>query len=152
MATSIERYLREIAEQGFAVVPDDFSPAEVDRMRAAPGAHLWDGEPEKGRAYPEVQATGTAGSVAIFDSRLFHAGGANRSAGRRRGLTGFFCRSWAKPQEDHTRSIDPALLADASPLLTRLWGFHAQVPWEEAGEPNVMRQPPAPGRPARLPA
>ena len=259
MSASIEGYLREIAEQGFAVVPDVFSPGEVDRMRTAieevftreegalaghgphvrfsinltnkhaifrdmvqhpvlmelmagllgddfilaslhtrstypgapaqglhrdwlldrripfpthvnsmwmlddftaengatrvvPGSHLWDEEPETGRAYPEVQASGKAGSVAVFDSRLYHAGGANRSTGRRRGLTGFFCRAWAKPQEDHTRSIDPALLADASPLLIRLWGFHAQAPWEDPGEPNVLRQLPAPGVPARLPA
>src|SRR5438270_11301227 len=98
-----------------------------------------------------MQATGAAGSVLVWDSRLFHAGGANRSGSRRRGITGFFCCSWAKPQEDHTRSIDPSLLPDASPLLIRLWGFHAQVPWEESGEPNVMKRLPAPGVPATRP-
>jgi ectoine hydroxylase-related dioxygenase (phytanoyl-CoA dioxygenase family) len=130
---------------------DDFT-VENGATRVVPGSHLWDGEPEQGHTYPgEVQATGTAGSVVIFDSRVYHAGGANRSGGVRRGLTGFFCRSWAKPQEDHTRSIAPALLANASPLLIRLWGFHAQVPWEEPGEPNVMKQLPAPGVPATRP-
>jgi ectoine hydroxylase-related dioxygenase (phytanoyl-CoA dioxygenase family) len=130
---------------------DDFTE-ENGATRVVPGSHLWDGQPEQGKVYPgEVQATGAAGTVVVFDSRLFHGGGANRSAAARRGLTVFFCRSWAKPQEDHPRSIDPALLADASPLLIRLWGFHAQVPWEEATEPNVMKQLPAPGVPARLP-
>jgi len=130
---------------------DDFTE-ENGATHVVSGSHLWDGTPEQGRTYPgELQATGKAGSVVVFDSRLFHGGGANRSTMPRRGLTVFFCRSWAKPQEDHTRSIDPALLADASPLLLRLWGFHAQVPWEEAAEPNVMRQMPAPGVPARQP-
>jgi ectoine hydroxylase-related dioxygenase (phytanoyl-CoA dioxygenase family) len=131
---------------------DDFT-AENGATRLVPGSHLWDGEPEAQKVYPgEVQATGAAGSVAVFDSRVYHAGGANRSGNARRGLTGFFCRSWAKPQEDHTRSIDRVQLADASPLLIRLWGFHAQVPWEEPDQPNVMKQVPAPGVPATLPA
>lgn len=129
---------------------DDFTE-ENGATRIVPGSHLWPGEPETGRAYPAVHATGRAGSIAVFDSRVYHGGGANRSVGQRRGLTGFFCRSWVKPQEDHTRSIAPALLAEASPLLIRLWGFHAQVPWEEAGEPNVMKQLPSPGVPAKLP-
>lgn len=130
---------------------DDFTE-ENGATHVVPGSHLWDGAVEQGKSYPgELQATGKAGSVVVFDSRLFHGGGANRSTAARRGLTVFFCRSWAKPQEDHTRSIDPALLTEASPLLLRLWGFHVQVPWEEPAEPNVMRQLAAPGVPARRP-
>ena len=76
---------------------DDFTE-ENGATRVVPGSHLWDGQPEQRKVYPgEVQATGTAGTVVVFDSRLFHAGGANRSAAPRRGLTVFFCRSWAKP-------------------------------------------------------
>ena len=130
---------------------DDFTE-QNGATRVVPGSHLRDEELQSGQVdEQEIQATGTAGSVLIWDSRLFHAGGANRSNSQRRGLTGFFCRSWAKTQEDHTRSIDPALLSNASPLLIRLWGFQAQVPWEEASEPNVMKQLPAPGVPAMLP-
>jgi ectoine hydroxylase-related dioxygenase (phytanoyl-CoA dioxygenase family) len=126
---------------------DDFT-AENGATRVVPGSHLWEEGPETDKVYPgETQATGTAGAVAVFDSRLYHAGGANRSHGPRRGLTGFFCRSWAKPQEDHTRCIDPRLLTEASPLLIRLWGFHAQVPWEEPERLNEMHQLPAPGVP-----
>jgi len=129
---------------------DDFTE-ENGATHVVPGSHLWGGSVEQGKTYPgELQATGKAGTVVVFDSRLFHGGGANRSTAARRGLTVFFCRSWAKPQEDHTRCINPALLADASPLLLRLWGFHAQVPWEEPAEPNVMQQIAAPGVPARL--
>jgi ectoine hydroxylase-related dioxygenase (phytanoyl-CoA dioxygenase family) len=126
---------------------DDFT-VENGATRVVPGSHLWEEEPAPDQVYAaEVQATGAAGSVAVFDSRLFHAGGANHSSGPRRGLTGFFCRSWAKPQEDHTRSVDQRHLDGASPLLIRLWGFHAQVPWEEPYRPNEMHQLPAPGVP-----
>lgn len=130
---------------------DDFT-VENGATRVVPGSHLWDGDPEEGRTYPEDYAVGRAGSVAVFDSRTYHSGGANSSNGPRRGLTGFFCRSWTKPQEDHTRSVDPALLADASPLLIKLWGFHAQAPWEIPTEPNVLKQLPAPGVPETIPA
>jgi ectoine hydroxylase-related dioxygenase (phytanoyl-CoA dioxygenase family) len=124
---------------------DDFTE-ENGATRVVPGSHLWEDAPETGKVYPgETQATGAAGTVAVFDSRLYHAGGANRSSGPRRGLTGFFCRSWAKPQEDHTRCIDRQLVPEASPLLIRLWGFHAQVPWEEPERLNEMHQLPAPG-------
>lgn len=119
---------------------DDFT-LENGATRFVPGSHLWDEAPDGKRIYPgEVSATGKAGDVAVFDSRIYHAGGANQSNAPRRGLTVFFCRSWAKPQEDHTRSIDHMLLADASPTLIRLWGFQAQVPWEDPAEPNVMKK------------
>jgi hypothetical protein len=58
-------------------------------------------------------------------------------------MHGFFCRSWMKPQHDHTRSIDPAVVAAASPLLIRLWGFKNQIPYEAA--PGVLKVVPAPG-------
>ena len=127
---------------------DDFTP-ENGATRVVPGSHLWDEKPVTDTVYPqETQATGTAGSVAVFDSRLFHSREANRSASQRRGVTAYYCRWWANRQEDYTRSTDPALLPQASPLLIRLWGFRNQVPWEEAGEPNVLRRMPAPGVPA----
>ena len=122
--------------------------AENGATHVVPGSHLWEGKPDPQREYPgATQATGKAGSVAIFDSRLFHAGGAHRSSGPRRGITGFFCRSWAPVQEDHTRCINPALLPTASPLLIRLWGFHRQEGWEEPDRPNMIHQLPAPGVP-----
>jgi ectoine hydroxylase-related dioxygenase (phytanoyl-CoA dioxygenase family) len=130
---------------------DDFTE-ENGATRVVPGSHLWDEQPETSKVYPgQRQTVGAAGSVAVFDSRLFHAREANRSPRQRRGVTAYFCRAWATRQEDYTRSTDPGLLADASPLLIRLWGFHHQVPWEEAGTPNILRQIPAPGVPAIVP-
>jgi len=130
---------------------DDYT-VENGATCIVPGSHLWESEPEPHMSYPqETQATGKAGSVAVFDARLFHGGGAHRGSGPRRGITGFFCRSWAPVQEEHTRSIDPALLPAASPLLLRLWGFHRQVGWEDPARRNMLRQLPAPGVPEWLP-
>jgi ectoine hydroxylase-related dioxygenase (phytanoyl-CoA dioxygenase family) len=127
---------------------DDFT-AENGATRVVPGSHLWAEAPVTEQVYAgETQATGTAGSVAVFDGRLFHSREANRTDRHRRGVTAYFGRSWTKPQEDHTRSVEPAIVAEATPLLIRLWGFHKQVPWEEASTPNKLRQIPAPGVPA----
>ena len=38
-----------------------------------------------------------------------------------------------KPFNDHTRSIPPALVAESTPLMRRLWGFESQpafADWE----------------------
>ena len=48
-------------------------------------------------SYPgELQVTGAAGSVLVYDSRLWHASGANRSDSPRVALV-------AKPEPDHER-------------------------------------------------
>jgi ectoine hydroxylase-related dioxygenase (phytanoyl-CoA dioxygenase family) len=123
---------------------DDFT-AENGATRFVPGSHRRPDWPPRGQDDPpDTRAvTGRAGSLMIFDARLWHGGGANRSPRPRHAMHGFFCRSWMKPQHDHTRSIDPAVVAAASPLLLRLWGFKNQIPFEAA--PGVLKVVPAPG-------
>ena len=45
--------------------------------RIVPGSHKYDSSPEYGKAYDTVTATMPAGSVMLFDSALWHGGGAN---------------------------------------------------------------------------
>ena len=45
--------------------------------RIMPGSHKFDSSPEYGREYDAVTATMQAGSVMLFDSALWHGGGAN---------------------------------------------------------------------------
>src|SRR6201996_9764027 len=45
--------------------------------RFVPGSHKYDSSPEYGRDYDAVTATMPAGSVMLFDSALWHGGGAN---------------------------------------------------------------------------
>ena len=51
--------------------------------RIVPGSHKYDSSPEYGKVYDAVTATMPAGSVMIFDSALWHGGGANNSDTRR---------------------------------------------------------------------
>ena len=53
--------------------------ADNGATRIIPGSHKYDSSPEYGREYDAVTATMKAGSVMLFDSALWHGGGANNS-------------------------------------------------------------------------
>ena len=55
---------------------------------------------------PEVEwATGLAGTMVMFDGRLWHGAGAIRTTRRRHLLLGHGCRPWIRPQEKLTLSL-----------------------------------------------
>ena len=72
-----------------------------------------------------------AGTILIYDSRLLHGGGANRSREVRYSIQGFCCRRVIKPFCDHTRSIPIELAQRETALMRRLWGFQCQIMWED---------------------
>jgi ectoine hydroxylase-related dioxygenase (phytanoyl-CoA dioxygenase family) len=109
---------------------DEFT-AENGATRVVPGSHLRPEGPEPGRVYPdEALAVAPAGTLLLFNTLTWHGGGPNRTDRIRRAFHVHYCRSWVKPQRDHPRSMDPASLADASPLLIRLLGYHSQMEFE----------------------
>jgi ectoine hydroxylase-related dioxygenase (phytanoyl-CoA dioxygenase family) len=109
---------------------DDFT-AENGATRVVPGSHARPEGPERDSVYPdEVLATAPAGTLLLFNTMAWHGGGPNRTERIRRGIHAHYCRSWVKPQRDHPRSMDAASLADATPLLIRLLGFHSQMEFE----------------------
>lgn len=69
-----------------------------------------------------------AGSVLLFDSRLLHAAGANRSDDIRRALTLTFTPPFFKPQIDHVKQLGADRVAEASETLKRRLGWYARVP------------------------
>ena len=69
-----------------------------------------------------------AGSVLLFDSRLLHAAGPNRSDGVRRALTLTFTPPFFKPQIDHVKQLGTDRVAGASETLKRRLGWYARVP------------------------
>jgi ectoine hydroxylase-related dioxygenase (phytanoyl-CoA dioxygenase family) len=68
--------------------------------RIVAGSHKLDHAPVYGRNYDSVTATMPAGSVMLFDSALWHAGGANESDGRRFALSCAYCWGWMRQQEN----------------------------------------------------
>jgi ectoine hydroxylase-related dioxygenase (phytanoyl-CoA dioxygenase family) len=111
---------------------DDFTMAN-GATRVVPSSHLRAEGPERDKVYPdEVIAIAPAGTLLLFNSLTWHGGGPNHTDRIRRAFHVHYCRSWVKPQRDHPRSMDADALADATPLLVRLLGYHSQMEFEPA--------------------
>jgi len=73
------------------------------------------------------RAIGTAGSVLVFNSNVWHAGGDNLTANPRRSVTPMFCRPFIKPQFDYPRALGYER-TDWSAHLRQLLGYNARIP------------------------
>ena len=88
---------------------DDFT-AENGPTRMVPGSHKWGKRPQDVledpfKPYPgEVLLTGKAGSIAVMNAHLWHAGTANRTASPRLAMHGFYCRR-DKPQQQYQKQL-----------------------------------------------
>ena len=114
-------------EQGYWVANsiwmlDDFT-AENGATRIIPGSQCWRRLPpvETSGPYPgERLITGKAGTVAIINAHIWHAGTANRTAHPRRALHVYFTR-WDKPQQQYQKQLlCPEVEARLSPQARRL--------------------------------
>jgi hypothetical protein len=75
-----------------------------------------------------VRATGSAGSIVVFDSNLWHAAGTNTTTSPRRALTLAFTRPYIKQQLDYPRALGYERAESFSPELRQLLGYNARVP------------------------
>jgi ectoine hydroxylase-related dioxygenase (phytanoyl-CoA dioxygenase family) len=92
--------------------------------RIVPGSHLGP-RPEvaPSRETRSVAAEGPSGSALVFDGRIWHGTGANRTDEPRAVLLSYFCRPFIRTQENATLSILPEVYAAASDELRALLGF-----------------------------
>ena len=99
---------------------DDFT-AVNGATRVVPGSHRSGTAPRLSMPDPsavhadEVQITGPAGTVVIFNSHLWHGGTQNRSDRPRRALHSYFTRRGNQQQLDQKKYIRPHTLARLSP-------------------------------------
>ncbi|WP_454618117.1 phytanoyl-CoA dioxygenase family protein [Bradyrhizobium cenepequi] len=91
--------------------------------RIIPGSHKLDHAPEYGRHYDSVMATMPAGSVMLFDSALWHAGGANESDGRRFAFSCAYCWGWMRQQENLQLGIPRDIATRFPRRLQELCGY-----------------------------
>ncbi|MGI8839656.1 MAG: phytanoyl-CoA dioxygenase family protein [Caulobacteraceae bacterium] len=105
---------------------DDFTEANGG-TRLVPGSHrrerAAEDDPER-----TVAAEGPAGSALVFDGRLIHGTGANRTAeGHRHGILSYFCRPFIRQQENFFLGMAPGLRATEREAFLervgyRIWG------------------------------
>jgi ectoine hydroxylase-related dioxygenase (phytanoyl-CoA dioxygenase family) len=91
--------------------------------RIVPGSHRFDHSPEYGGQHPTVAATMSAGSVMLFDSALWHHGGANRSNARRYAISCYYCAGWLRQQENLQLGIPRETAARFPRRLQELCGY-----------------------------
>ena len=110
------------------VMLDDFTP-ENGATHLLPGSHRTEDKPTE-RAFFDAakRAEGNAGDILLFDSRLWHAAGANRTDAPRRALTLTFSRPFFKQQLDYPQFLGDAYAETLTPAVRQILGYDARVP------------------------
>lgn len=110
------------------VMLDDFT-AENGATWLLPGSHKRPARPDDARFFEHgTQTEGKAGTVLLFDSRLWHAGGENRTDQFRRAVTITFTRPHFKQQFDYPAALGYDFCETLPENLKQLVGFNARVP------------------------
>ncbi|MGH8439204.1 MAG: phytanoyl-CoA dioxygenase family protein [Pseudomonas sp.] len=110
------------------VLLDDFT-ADNGATLFLPGSHTSAQKPDE-HLFESMarKALGSAGSIYLFDSRIWHAAGVNRTQLPRRCLTLTFTRSYFKPQFDYCRALGEDFCRSQSPAVQQLLGWYARTP------------------------
>lgn len=96
---------------------------ENGATRIVPGSHRFDGPPPYGSEAQTVAATMPAGSIMLFDSTLWHKGGANRTDARRFAISCYYCAGWMRQQENLQLGIPREIAARFPQRLQELCGY-----------------------------
>jgi ectoine hydroxylase-related dioxygenase (phytanoyl-CoA dioxygenase family) len=105
---------------------DDFT-VENGATRIIPGSHKLNRQPNylagEGNAAAEPVCA-PAGSVMLFDGRLWHQTGENTTRSEhRRGILNYYCRAYVRQQQNFFAGLSPDVLERATPLMRRLLGW-----------------------------
>ncbi len=117
---------------------DDFND-ENGGTRLIPGSHLRDRQPEDTHART-VAAIGKAGSALVFDGRLIHGTGANRTDDvHRHGILSYFCRPFIRQQENLFLGMLPELRQTEREAFLdrvgyRIWAGLGRTDWPSERE------------------
>lgn len=103
---------------------DDFTD-ENGATRVVPGSHRLARGPshEEATVTESIAVEGPAGSALVFDGRLWHGTGANRTDHRRHVILNYACVPWLRQQENFTVSLSPRVLERCGEDLLSRFGF-----------------------------
>ncbi|MDI5934147.1 phytanoyl-CoA dioxygenase family protein [Halomonas kalidii] len=110
------------------VMLDDFT-LENGATRVLSGAHLKEEKPTDKEFDDRCDTIlGSCGSVALFNSYLWHRGGVNMTDRNRVALTLSFGRPFIKPQLDYARMLGEEYGRGLSALTRQVLGYNCRVP------------------------
>jgi ectoine hydroxylase-related dioxygenase (phytanoyl-CoA dioxygenase family) len=126
------------------VMLDDFMP-DNGATYLMTGSHKRADMPTTEEFYDRAErALGPAGSILIFNSNLWHAGGDNNTDRPRRSVTPMYCKPAMKQQFDYPRAVGYELADKLLPHTRQVLGFNARVPatldeWYQPRERRMYR-------------
>jgi ectoine hydroxylase-related dioxygenase (phytanoyl-CoA dioxygenase family) len=88
-----------------------------------PGSHAHGKNPDPDTAPKATSVIARAGTAMVFDGRLWHGAGENRSSARRHVIFAYYCAPYIRQQENMFLGLDPAIVERASPRLKTLLGY-----------------------------
>lgn len=128
------------------VMLDDFTE-DNGATYLLPGSHkAYPQKPDKDEFFANaIRATAPAGSVLMFNSNVWHAGGDNQTDKDRCSVTPMYCQPFFKPQFDYPRAFGYDKAGDFSEFMSQLLGYNARTPatldeWYQPPE-NRMYKP-----------
>lgn len=94
-----------------------------------PFSHTREKQPDEEEFYNSAKRlTIKAGSAWFFNTRLWHAGGINRTSNWRHALTLNMCRPWMKQRIDIPALMQGMDISNVSEVALQKLGFHSQIP------------------------
>jgi ectoine hydroxylase len=99
----------------------DVPTPEHGALRVVPGSQCWDTLPRDREPSGAVPLLVRAGTAVVFDRRLWHARGDNRSNSTRKALFYGYTYRWIRPRDE--LELDPAAIARLTPLRRQLLGL-----------------------------
>lgn len=92
-------------------------------------SHLQEEKPADEHFFKNAkQAVGTAGSILVFNSNLWHAAGENKTENPRRALTLTFTKPFMKQQLDYPRALGYDQANKLPEKLLQLIGYNSRIP------------------------
>jgi ectoine hydroxylase-related dioxygenase (phytanoyl-CoA dioxygenase family) len=126
------------------VMLDAFQP-ENGATYMLSGSHRAAEKPSEEDFYAGAErAVGPVGSVLIFNSNVWHAGGDNKTDQTRRSVTPMYSRPFIKPQFDYPRVLGYDAGPSLTPYTRQVVGYNARVPanldeWYQPPERRMYR-------------
>jgi ectoine hydroxylase-related dioxygenase (phytanoyl-CoA dioxygenase family) len=126
------------------VMLDEFTPHNGSTYLMT-GSHRLGEKPSEEEFYAKAErALGKPGSILLFNSNVWHAGGNNQTDHVRRSLTPMFCKPFMKQQYDYPRRLGYELGETLSEPMRQILGYNARVPatldeWYQPPEKRMYR-------------
>lgn len=126
------------------VMLDDFTP-DNGATYLMTASHDRAEKPDEAEFYAKAdRAVGPAGSVLLFNSNLWHAGGDNKTDRPRRSVTPMYCKPFIKPQFDYPRALGYGQGDSFSANTRQILGYNSRIPasldeWYQPPERRMYR-------------